>query len=100
MEQAAADSFTVLLQVALETLKNILVLVVNKINDLPAWFYLQNPNVKIITLGFPSKEERENYVKGEKNFPSFFSRTIRDSELGYYLEHPAELAKLQDKFIA
>ena len=100
MEQPAVDSFTVLLQASLETLKNLLVLVVNKVNDLPAWFYLQNPNVKIITLGFPSKEERENYVKGKKNFPSFFSRTIRDSELGYYLEHPAELAKLQDRFVA
>ncbi len=100
MEQPAVDSFTVLLQASLETLKNLLVLVVNKVNDLPAWFYLQNPNVKIITLGFPSKEERENYVKGEKNFPSFFSRAIRDSELGYYLEHPAELAKLQDRFVA
>lgn len=100
MEQPAVDSFTVLLQASLETLKNLLVLVVNKVNDLPAWFYLQNPNVKIITLGFPSKEERENYVKGERNFPSFFSRAIRDSELEYYLEHPDELAKLQDRFIA
>ena len=100
MEQPAVDSFTVLLQASLETLKNLLVLVVNKVNDLPAWFYLQNPNVKIITLGFPSKEERENYVKGERNFPSFFSRAIRDSELGYYLEHPDELAKLQDRFVA
>lgn len=100
MEQPAVDSFTVLLQASLETLKNLLVLVVNKVNDLPAWFYLQNPNVKIITLGFPSKEERENYVKGEKNFPSFFSRAIRDSELGYYIEHPMELAKLQDRFVA
>ena len=100
IEQPAVDSFTVLLQASLETLKNLLVLVVNKVNDLPAWFYLQNPNVKIITLGFPSKEERENYVKGERNFPSFFSRAIRDSELGYYLEHPDELAKLQDRFVA
>ena len=100
MEQPAVDSFTVLLQASLETLKNLLVLVVNKVNDLPAWFYLQNPNVKIITLGFPSKEERENYVKGEKNFPSFFSRAIRDSELGYYQKHPAELTKLQDRFVA
>ena len=100
MEQPAVDSFTILLQASLETLKNLLVLVVNKVNDLPAWFYLQNPNVKIITLGFPTKEERENYVKGEKNFPSFFSRTIRDSELGYYLEHSDELAKLQDRFVA
>lgn len=100
MEQPAVDSFTVLLQASLETLKNLLVLVVNKVNDLPAWFYLQNPNVKIITLGFPTKEERENYVKGERNFPSFFSRAVRESELEYYLEHTDELAKLQNRFVA
>ena len=100
MEQPAVDSFTVLLQASLETLKNLLILVVNKINDLPAWFYLQNPNVKIITLSFPSKEERDNFVKGEKNFPSFFSKDIRERELGYYLEHSEELAKLQDRFVA
>ena len=100
MEQPAVDSFTVLLQASLETLKNLLVLVVNKVNDLPAWFYLQNPNVKIITLGFPTKEERENYVKGERNFPSFFSKEVRESELEYYLEHTDELAKLQDRFVA
>ena len=100
MEQPAVDSFTVLLQASLETLKNLLVLVVNKVNDLPAWFYLQNPNVKIITLGFPTKEERDNYVKGERNFPSFFSRAVRESELEYYLEHTDELAKLQNRFVA
>ena len=100
MEQPAVDSFTILLQASLETLRNILVLVVNKVNDLPTWFYLQNPNVKIITLGFPSKDERENFVKGEKNFPSFFSKNIRENELGYYVEHSEELSKLQDRFVA
>ena len=100
MEQTAVDSFTILLQASLETLKNILVLIVNKVNDLPTWFFLQNPNVKIITLNFPTKEERENYVKGEKNFPTFFSKTVRESELDYFLKRPGELAKLQDRFVA
>ena len=100
MEQTAVDSFTILLQASLESLKNILVLIVNKVNDLPTWFFLQNPNVKIITLSFPTKEERENYVKGEKNFPTFFSKNVRESELDYYLKRPGELAKLQDRFVA
>ena len=100
MEQPAIDSFTILLQAVLETQKNLLVLIVNKVNDLPAWFYLQNPAVKIISMSFPSKEERENFVKGARNFPNFFSRAIRDSQLAYYDEHADELAKLQDRFVA
>ena len=68
MEQPEIDSFTILLQASLETIKNLLVLIVNKVNDLPAWFYLQNPNVKIITMSTPSKGERENFVKGEDKF--------------------------------
>lgn len=34
------------------------------------WFYHDNPNVKTITLPTPSKEERENFVKGP-NFATF-----------------------------
>ena len=100
MEQSDIDSFTILLQSSLETLKNLLVIIANKVNDLPAWFYLQNPNVKIITMSFPAKEERENFVKGEKQFPYFFSREIRESQLDYYNQHADELAKIQDRFVA
>lgn len=100
MEQSDIDSFTILLQSSLETLKNLLVIIANKVNDLPAWFYLQNPNVKIITMSFPAKEERENFVKGEKQFPYFFRREIRESQLDYYNQHTDELAKIQDRFVA
>lgn len=65
MDQSEVDSFTLLLQSSLEAkdvrtengniLKNLLVLIVNKTNDLPAWFYLQNPNVKTITVTYPSR---------------------------------------------
>lgn len=85
MDQSEVDSFTLLLQASLEAkdvrtengsiLKNLLVLIVNKTNDLPAWFYLQNPNVKTITVTYPSREEREVLVKGA-NFPSFFAKDI------------------------
>lgn len=108
MEQSEIDSFTVLLQASIEgkdvrtqngILKNVLVLLVNKINDLPVWFYLDNPNVKTILLKTPSKEEREALVKGA-NFPSFFSSDIYVEENVYYQEHPDELEKIQDKFVA
>lgn len=109
MEQSEVDSFTVLLQSVLDAkevktegngiLKNILVLIVNKANDIPAWFYLQNPNVKMIALTSPSKDEREALVKSP-NFPSFFAGEIYVQDSVYYKEHPDELEKIQDKFIA
>ena len=109
MEQCEVDSFTVLLQASLDAkdvrtaqsgvLKNLLVLIANKANDIPAWFYLQNPNVKMITLSAPSKEEREALVKSP-NFPSFFAGEVYMQDRGYYNEHPDELEKIQDKFVA
>ncbi len=109
MDQSEVDSFTVLMQASLEAkdvrlenngiLKNLLVMITNKANDIPAWFYLQNPNVKIITMSAPAKEEREALVKGP-NFPSFFAGDVYKQDNVYYEEHPDELEKIQDKFVA
>ncbi len=108
MDQSEVDSFTVLLQASIDAkdvktesgiLKNLLILITNKANDIPAWFYLQNPNVKILTLSAPSKEEREALVKGP-NFPSFFAGEVYMEESPYYKEHPEELEKIQDRFVA
>lgn len=108
MEQSEVDSFTVLMQASLEgkdvktehgILKNLVILIVNKINDIPAWFYLENPNVKTITLRTPEKEERELLVKGD-NFPTFFAGDIYVDEFQYYNENPSELEKIQDRFVA
>ncbi len=109
MDQNEVDSFTVLMQASLEAkdvrtqsngvLKNLLVLIANKSNDIPAWFYLQNPNVKMITLSAPSKEEREALVKSP-NFPSFFAGEVYMQDNPYFTEHTDELEKIQDKFVA
>lgn len=108
MEQSEVDSFTVLMQASLEgkdvkteqgILKNLVILIVNKINDIPAWFYLDNPNVKTITLRTSEKEERELLVKGD-NFPTFFAGDIYVDEFPYYNENPGELEKIQDRFVA
>lgn len=107
LEQAEVDSFTNLLLASLEgkdvrtengVLKNIVVMIVNKLNDIPVWFYHDNPNVKTILLGVPSREERESLVKGE-NFSSFFASDTYEEDVGYYTEHPDELEKVQDKFV-
>ena len=109
MTQAEVDSFTSLIQASLDAknvktaehgaLKNLLILITNKANDIPAWFYLQNPNVKMITISAPSKEEREALVKG-RNFPTFFAGEVYREDFGYYNEHPDELEKIQDRFVA
>lgn len=108
MEQSEIDSFTVLLQGSLEgkdvrtekgILKNLVILLVNKVNDIPAWFYFENPNVKTIRLRPPSKEEREQLVKGA-NFPTFFDSGIYREEHESYLERPDELEKIQDRFVS
>lgn len=108
LEQAEVDSYTMLLQASMNAkdvrtdhgiLKNLIIIIANKLNDLPAWFYLQNPNVKSISLDTPTKEEREALVKGE-NFPSFFDNIIYNQEIDNYLGKPAELDKIQSRFVA
>jgi ATP-dependent Clp protease ATP-binding subunit ClpA len=108
LQQNEVDSFTILLQAALNAsevhtangmLKNLLILIVNKANDLPAWFYLQNPNVKIITLETPSRAEREDLLQGQ-NFRTFFAREKYLQDEPYYEEHPDELKKIQERFVA
>ena len=108
MTQAEVDSFTALIQASLEAqsvktvehgfLKNLLILITNKSNDIPAWFYLQNPNVKMITVSVPTSEEREAFVK--KYHPSFFAAEILREERAYFNEHPDELEKIQNRFAA
>lgn len=109
MDQSEVDSFTVLLQASIDAkdvrtessgiLKNLLILITNKANDIPAWFYLQNPNVKILTLSAPSKEEREALIKSP-NFSSFFASEVYMEDSPYYQDHPDELEKIQDRFVA
>lgn len=110
LNQDEVDSFTGLVKASLsakdvmdkethEIRKNLLVIIANKLNDLPAWFYLQNPNIKNITIGFPSKEERENLVLGQ-NFSSFFDREIYQEDFPKYDDAPEELKKIQEKFVA
>jgi ATP-dependent Clp protease ATP-binding subunit ClpA len=48
---------------------NTLILIVNKFNDIPAWFFLNNPNVRTITIPNPDRNIRSMYI--EKNYKIF-----------------------------
>ncbi len=106
LSQEEVDSFTTLLLAANQSAsvalndyyaKNILVLIVNKTNDIPAWFCMDNPHVKILYLSTPGIDERTTLIKN--NFSSFFDPEIYQAEIGYYNDNPVELEKIQDKFI-
>ena len=106
MDQQDVNSFNLLQQAALSAgivrtpqgkRQNLLVLLVNKVNDLPAWFYLDNPVCKIITLEAPDREERKRLIVNA--FASFFDSTVYRQDWPYYAAHPQELTKLQEKFL-
>jgi len=116
LDQTEIDGYTIMLQNGLdsmeittetqdsegrparEILKNLTIFLVNKVNDIPAWFYLDNPNVKTITLQTPSKEEREQLIKGD-NFPTFFRPDIYEEDIKLFEDKPEELEKIQNRFI-
>ena len=108
MDQMEVNSFNLLLHAAQSAAavqtrqgrrQNLLVLLVNKVNDLPGWLYLHNPLAKIITIEAPDREERERLLCGAA-FPSFFDGTVYRTRMPYYREHPQELRQLQSRFLA
>ncbi len=77
---------------------NLLILLVNKLNDLPAWFYLNNPVCKTITLEAPDREERLRFISGNA-WPSFFDAAVYRTDMPWYQQHPEDLRKLREKFV-
>ena len=107
MDQQDVNSFNILMQSALSASwvrttqgkkQNLLILLVNKLNDLPAWFYLNNPVCKILRLEAPDREERKRMMTGN-NFAAFFSGTVYRRDLPYYTEHPDELERIKERFV-
>lgn len=107
LDQMEVNSFNLLLQAALsaETVRtaqgkrqNLLILLVNKLNDLPAWFYLDNPVCKTITLEAPDRDERMRFLSGSA-WPSFFDAAVYRTDMPYYQQHPDDLRKLREKFV-
>lgn len=62
---------------------NTLIMVVEKFNDLPAWFYYNNPNVRTISIPNPDKDIRTIFI--DKEYTEF----KQDEHVG----------KLREKFI-
>lgn len=78
--------------------KNLLISLTNKVNDLPTWFYLNNPDVKAISITTPDAQARLEFVSGNQ-LPQFFQRDIYAEDMRFYTENPSQLDKLQKKFV-
>ena len=76
--------------------KNILILLVNKVNDLPAWFYLDNPDVKSIVVTTPDSNARMEFISGD-NFRYFFAQNIWEKQFPDMSTNQIE--KLQKRFV-
>ncbi len=107
MDQHDVNSFNLLMQSAMSAAtvrtpqgrrQNVLILLVSKLNDLPAWFYLNNPLCKTIRLECPDREERKRLISG-KAWPSFFDSTVYRTDMPFYEQHPDELHRLREKFV-
>lgn len=52
---------------------NLLFLVCEKANDVPTWFYLENPFVKSLIVSVPEKEERRMFIDTQQRFWTVFN---------------------------
>lgn len=50
--------------------KNTLILLVDKVNDIPAWFYINNPNIRKVTVPNPDRETRKVII--DKYYSDYF----------------------------
>ena len=70
-------------------LTNLLFLIVEKVNDLPTWFYLNNPYVRTLSVTRPEKDVRAAFIGAR------LSRLQGGAELS-----PEEHQRVQDEFAA
>ena len=83
-----------------ETTKNLLILIVNKINDLPAWFFLGNPDVKAIQVSSPNESERREFVSGDK-LKRFFDPDVweKDQKTMQQNDNNEKVKKVVNRFV-
>lgn len=79
-------------------LTNTLFLIVDKINDLPSWFYVNNPYAKTLVVGKPSRFQRKTFVETQmEKMPGTFSDYSRLDERGIE-KFIGELCNLTEDF--
>jgi len=70
-------------------LTNLLFLIVEKVNDIPVWFYLNNPYVRTLTISRPGKEIRNSVI--EARFDTLKDASVLSAE---------DRKNIQEEFVA
>lgn len=81
------------------SLRNIIIFIVNKKNDLPAWMFLDFQQVKGIKIEYPDSHMRRQYLSGN-NLRSFFDEAIFQEDSPKYTNNEKEWKRIVDKFVA
>ena len=76
-----------------DILNNIIIIIANKNNDLPAWFYLNNPSVRSIMIDKPSLNERMDFLING-GFSLMFDKEVYDKSMIYYRDKEQELKNI------
>lgn len=107
LQQTQSDAFTGLMMAATKSaevyvndryIRNLCIMIVDKVNDLPVWFYKDNPYAKNLLIQTPSREERMEFVNDD-GLKAFFAPDIYEQEITAFAENPVELEKIRERFI-
>lgn len=74
-------------------LNNIIVIMANQNNDLPTWFYLNNPSVRTILINKPTLDERLDFLK-TSGFRMFFDNDVYERCSPYFTGKENELNEI------
>lgn len=75
---------------------NLLIMIVDKENDLPAWFYMNNPTIRRISIDRLSYDERLEYFNSGK-FSNMFDPQVYAADMLQYTNKSDELDKIRNK---
>ena len=78
--------------------QNLILFVVDKQNDLPAWLYLNIPQIKSIIIGYPTVPERRHFLS--EKLRSFFDPQIYQEDIHNFAGREKDWERLLDRFIA
>lgn len=68
---AAGDATTARADNEKGWVNNIIFLMTNKVQELPAWFYRYTPNCKVLTVDYPKEKMRRKIISSYKRFSDF-----------------------------
>lgn len=77
---------------------NLVVFIVNKKNDIPAWMFLNVNQIKSIYLDYPTAAERLQFIGGYTP-ECFFDKNIYQEDFGSYTNRENDLHRIIDRFI-